>query len=234
MPIYFISCYDFSVAPGAPRLKRAERSADTVGYTFLDTRFSERFKKNRAVSYTQIYAGCGLAGSSQASEIMEHQTKPPGTGIQKMCSLCNCLSNRPRFFPMDRNRTATYNRTAVGIHVRGRRRMLRLTQAEVRRRLMWWQSFMLLVVVALGVSLATRVCHVVYPHSVHVQASASEGMRQHMDRDATPWVAPVPSFTFLETASFYPKFAPAGPPLPATLFDESLSNRPPPSSASLA
>ena len=135
---------------------------------------------------------------------------------------------------MDRNDTTTYNLNAVGTPVRVRREMLRLTQAEVRRRVVWWQSLMLLVVVALGVSLATRVCHVVYPHSVHVRASASEGMRQHMDRDAAHWVAPVPRFTFLQTASFYPKFAPAGPPLPAVLFDESLSNRPPPPYARLA
>ena len=135
---------------------------------------------------------------------------------------------------MDRSRNTTYNRNVVGILVRGRQTMLHLEETEVRHRLIWWQSLMLVVVTALGVSLATRVCHVVYPHSVQVQASASEGMRQHMDRDATHWVAPVPSFTFLQTTSFYPKFAPAGPPLPAALFDESLSNRPPPSFASLA
>ncbi len=135
---------------------------------------------------------------------------------------------------MDRNRTATYNHTAVGIHVRGRQEMLRLAQTEVRRRLRCWQSLMLVVVAALGVSLATRVCHVVMTPTVHVQASASEGMRQHMDRDATCWVAPIPRFTFLETAIFYPKVAPAGPPLPAVLFDESLSNRPPPPFAPLA
>lgn len=135
---------------------------------------------------------------------------------------------------MDRNRTATYNRTAVGTHVRDRQEMLRLAQTEVRRRLRWWQSLMLVVVTALGVSLATRVCHVVITRTVHVQANASEGMRQHMDRDASCWVAPVPRFTFLQTASFYPKFAPAGPPLPAVLFDESLSNRPPPPFAPLA
>jgi hypothetical protein len=135
---------------------------------------------------------------------------------------------------MDRSRNATYNSNVVGILVRGRQTMLHLEETEVRHRLIWWQSLMLVVVTALGVSLATRVCHVVYPHSVHVQASASEGMRQHMDRDATDWVAPVPSFTFHQTTSFYPKFAPAGPPLPAALFDESLSNRPPPSFASLA
>jgi hypothetical protein len=135
---------------------------------------------------------------------------------------------------MDQNRTATYNLIAVGTNVRGRQEMLRLAQTEVRRRLRSWQLLMLVVVAALGVSLASRVCHVVMTHTVHVQASASEGMRQHMDRDATHWVAPVPRFIFLQTASFYPKFAPAGPPLPAVLFDESLSNRPPPSFARLA
>ena len=151
-----------------------------------------------------------------------------------MSTFCNSFGNGPAAFTMDRIHLKTYNQAAVGTPVGARQEMLRLAQTEVRRRLVWWQSLMLVVVAALGVSLATRVCHVVYPHSVHVQASASEGMRQHMDRDATPWVAPVPSFTFLQTTTFYPKFAPAGPPLPATLFDQSLYNRPPPPFSSLA
>jgi hypothetical protein len=124
--------------------------------------------------------------------------------------------------------------SAVGKYFRSQQEMLRLPETDVRRRLMWWQSLMLVVITALSVSLATRVCHVVMPHSVQVQAGISQGMRQHMDRDASHWVAPVPHFTLLHEVSFYPKFAPAGPPLPAVLFDESLSNRPPPSFALLA
>lgn len=171
-----------------------------------------------------------------ARKFLENEAVKPKCGLAASngCAPFVTPRRQDRFFPMDRNHTATYNYSAVGIHVRGRQEMLHLAQTEVRRRLRWWQSLMLLVVAALGVSLATRVCHVVIAHTVHVQASASEGMRQHMDRDATHWVAPVPRFAFLQTASFYPEFAPAGPPLPAVLFDESLSNRPPPSFASLA
>jgi len=99
---------------------------------------------------------------------------------------------------------------------------------------MWWQSLMLIVVTALGVSLATRVWHDVTPAGTHVQSTASTGMRQHMDRDATCWIAPVPDFSFHESVSFYPKFAPAGPPLPNLLFEESLYNRPPPSPSFIA
>jgi len=69
---------------------------------------------------------------------------------------------------------------------------------------------------------------------MNVKAGVSEGMRQHMDRDAVHWVAPVPSLRFLLPVTYYPKFAPAGPPLPAALFDQSLYNRPPPSFLSFA
>jgi hypothetical protein len=98
----------------------------------------------------------------------------------------------------------------------------------VRQRV-WHQGLLiLLTIVGLSVSLATRVWHVVPVHGVSVQASVSQGMRQHMDRDAAHWVSPVSRFAFLHVTTFYPKFAPAGPPLPAALFDKSLYNRPPP------
>jgi hypothetical protein len=86
-----------------------------------------------------------------------------------------------------------------------------------------------LAICALTVSLATRTFRLTFPHSSTVQSGAAQAMRQHLDRDAANWVPPVLVFTTLQAPQFYPRFAPAGPPLPTVLFDESLSNRPPPS-----
>lgn len=105
-----------------------------------------------------------------------------------------------------------------------------------RRQLVRWHALVsLLVIAALSVSLATRFCRSSDTARVHVQANASSSsLRQHMDRDATQWVAPVTRLIFLETVEFYPRFAPTGPALPAVLFDQSLYNRPPPCISNLA
>lgn len=93
----------------------------------------------------------------------------------------------------------------------------------------WHALVSVLVMAALSVSLATRFCRSSDTVNVHVQANAPSGsLRQHMDRDATEWVAPVTRLIFLETVEFYPRFASARPPLPAVLFDQNLYNRPPP------
>ena len=52
-------------------------------------------------------------------------------------------------------------------------------------------------------------------------------MRQHMDRDSVRWAAPVAKVTVL-LAMFYPRVAPAGPPIATLLIEENLYNRPPP------
>ena len=78
------------------------------------------------------------------------------------------------------------------------------------------------------VSLATRVFHFHSASGVSVTFAVTEAMRQHMDRDAVWWLPPVPVLTMLQVPTFYPYVAPAGPPLPSMIFDESLTNRPPP------
>jgi len=104
------------------------------------------------------------------------------------------------------------------------------------RQLVQWHALLsVMVIAALSVSLSTRCCRSSDTVTVQVQANASSSnLRQHMDRDATQWVAPVTRLIFLETVEFYPRFAPAGPPLPAVLFDQSLYNRPPPCVSNLA
>lgn len=92
-----------------------------------------------------------------------------------------------------------------------------------------WVLVIALAIAALTCSLVTRTFHLTVPQGVTAQSAASQAFRQHMDRDAAKWVPPVTIAVTLQAPSFYPHVAPAGPPLPAVLFDESLSNRPPPS-----
>ena len=93
----------------------------------------------------------------------------------------------------------------------------------------WHVLVIILAICGLTFSLATRTFRLTVPHTVTAQSVDSHAVRQHMDRDAAKWIPPVPVLTVLEAPVFYPRFAPAGPPLPSVLFDESLSNRPPPS-----
>ena len=93
-----------------------------------------------------------------------------------------------------------------------------------------WRVFVIvLAICALTVSLATRTFRLTFPQTHTAQSGAAQATRQHLDRDAATWVPPVPILTTLQAAAFYPRVAPGGPPLPSVLFDESLSNRPPPS-----
>jgi len=85
------------------------------------------------------------------------------------------------------------------------------------------------VMFSLVFSLATRTFHLTIPHGVTVRSNAAQAVRQHMDRNAVLWTPPVPVLTTLHAPVFYPRVAPAGPPLAALLLDESLYNRPPPS-----
>ncbi len=55
-----------------------------------------------------------------------------------------------------------------------------------------------------------------------------DGMRQHLDQDAPRWLPPVAVVLQQEAPTFYPRLAPAAPPIPGLVFEESLYNRPPP------
>jgi len=86
-------------------------------------------------------------------------------------------------------------------------------------------------IVALTASLATRTFNPTTSPGKpsQVRSTSAQGMRQHLDRDASRWMPPVLVSTTLQAPVFYPRFAAAGPPLPNVLLDESLYNRPPPS-----
>jgi hypothetical protein len=92
----------------------------------------------------------------------------------------------------------------------------------------WRWALISFVMLSLVVTLATRTFHDTTSLSTTVQSSSLQAMRQHMDRDAVRWAAPVATLVVAEAPTFYPLVAPAGPPLPTLLLDENLYNRPPP------
>jgi hypothetical protein len=81
---------------------------------------------------------------------------------------------------------------------------------------------------SLVLALATRTFHAAFSNSAMVQSNSPLAMRQHMNRDAVRWAAPMAKITAAEAPTFYPRVAPAGPPLPTFLIEENLYNRPPP------
>ena len=92
----------------------------------------------------------------------------------------------------------------------------------------WEVAVVVLAICGLTVSLATRTFRTRVSTGAIVKSISGQPVRQHMDSDAAKWVPPVSMLTVLEVPVFYPRFAPAGPPLPRLYFEESLSNRPPP------
>jgi hypothetical protein len=93
----------------------------------------------------------------------------------------------------------------------------------------WRFLIVVLAICGLTVSVATRTFHLKILQCTTVTSHSAPPMRQHLDRDAMRWVAPIPVFIVFEAPTFYLPMAPAAPSLPSVLFDESLSNRPPPS-----
>jgi|ERR1700690_228231 len=93
-----------------------------------------------------------------------------------------------------------------------------------------WRVFIIvLAICGLSISLATRTFHVKILQGANVTSHSAVPMRQHLNLDAMRWVAPVAVFIVFEAPSLYLHVLPAAPPLPSVFFDESLSNRPPPS-----
>jgi hypothetical protein len=61
-----------------------------------------------------------------------------------------------------------------------------------------------------------------------VDRRSAEPVRQHLDRDATQWVAPSANFSIIDPTTIETHLAPARPLLPKLVFSNSLYNRPPP------
>jgi hypothetical protein len=115
-----------------------------------------------------------------------------------------------------------YNQSEVVVEKAERR--------DIAVRSVSWGRLALVSVVmfSLVLTLATRTFRGTTPHSIAVQSDSPQAMRQHMDRDAVRWAAPVAKMVVSQAPTFYPRVAPAGPPLPTLLLEENLYNRPPP------
>ena len=116
--------------------------------------------------------------------------------------------------------------------------MLRLTNFDGSQRQRWCAVVVLFAVCALTVSVTTRytLSRGVSDNSVKTVRKhvSPEQSRQRLLKNAATWMPPVVSSSVLQAPTFYPRIAPAGPPIPRLFFEQNLYNRPPPSSKFLA
>src|SRR5271155_3509187 len=115
--------------------------------------------------------------------------------------------------------------------------MLRVSNFEAPRSKHWRSVVILVAVCALTISVATRYCS---PVSVSAQTvrtlhkhSSQETGHQRLTKDAATWMPTLVCSVILQAPTFYPRVAPAGPPLPSVLLERSLYTRPPPHTESL-
>ena len=113
-----------------------------------------------------------------------------------------------------------------------------LRHFEDQQRKTWCAVVVLAAVCSLTVSLATRYSSswdVSAPKVKTVEAHPTpEAKRQRLDKDAANWVPPLVCFDVSRSPSSYRQTAPAEPPTQNILLEESLFNRPPPSSEFLS
>ena len=85
-----------------------------------------------------------------------------------------------------------------------------------------------LVVSVLAVNVGTRMFRLQISHSATVAACSTQGMLQHLERDAQPWIVPVLPSAILHVRPFHiPAAHPDG--FPSALLQQRLFDRPPPS-----
>jgi len=108
--------------------------------------------------------------------------------------------------------------------------MLLMENCLGKRALRRWEvAVIVLAICGLTVTVVTRTFRTRFSTGTIVKSISGQPVRQHMDRDAANWVPPVATLvSVLQVPVYYPRFAPAGPPLPHLYYEESLSNRPPP------
>lgn len=113
-----------------------------------------------------------------------------------------------------------------------------LSHVEAHRRQRWYAFVVLVAGLSLIVSVATRYCasgnlSVTTAKTFEVHASP-KAKRQHLAEDADHWVPPMICLSPWQSLTSYPRITPAGLPIPGSLFEESLYNRPPPTFESLS
>src|ERR1022692_545492 len=85
-----------------------------------------------------------------------------------------------------------------------------------------------LVVSLLAVNVGTRTFGLKISHSASLESSSTQGMRQHLERDAQSWVVPVLPAAILRVHPFHiPAAHPDG--FPSVLPQQRPFDRPPPS-----
>ena len=107
-----------------------------------------------------------------------------------------------------------------------------LSHFEGPRRKNWCAVVVLVAVCSLIVSLATRYstpCDAPLPTVKSVQNHTyTDAKRQRLVKDAANWMPPVTCVDGLSVPNFYPRIAPAGPPIPTLVLEENVYKRPPP------
>jgi hypothetical protein len=105
-------------------------------------------------------------------------------------------------------------------------------QSVFGSRQIWLAVLIVLVACSLTINVATRygfatTSHVSFEKSASAQA---EQIRHpHLDKDGLSWVSPPRRPVIYQVSTFYPRFAPSGPPVHTLLSGNNLYNRPPPS-----
>lgn len=108
-------------------------------------------------------------------------------------------------------------------------RMAKRQNSRSSNRPTTYYLLIILSVFSLTGSLVTRTFHLKASYGTTAQSNAPHAVRQHLNRDAIRWAAPVPKFTLLHASAFHSHVATTGSPLPSSILDENLYNRPPPS-----
>jgi len=87
----------------------------------------------------------------------------------------------------------------------------------------------LLAILAISASVATRTFHAFDLYHPSVQTDPSRAMRQHLDADAVALAGPISDLGTMLLPVAAPHAPPAEVPVHTIIFTESLYNRPPPS-----
>jgi hypothetical protein len=107
--------------------------------------------------------------------------------------------------------------------------MAKVQNSQSGKHLSTWQFLLIIVTVsALSGSLVTRTFHLKLQHCVSAGSNSPQAVRQHLDRDASKWMAPALRIAPLQVSTLDPRVVTSGLPLPNLLLDENLYNRPPP------
>ena len=113
-------------------------------------------------------------------------------------------------------------------------KMVHLANLDNPRRKTTGALVVLLAVCSIAVSVATRYCSPQYSsitrtHVVHKHCSSEPG-RQRLTKSTANWLPPVGQTAILQSPTVYTPLSSVGPSATTRFLDQSLANRPPPSS----